>query len=142
MHDPHGARVQVRAIRYPNIAAEQQATKSVDEQVFDRVRVFERLTVESARGFEAKANETCSAAASLAAEIRELSRAIEDGAAGADGATADQWDKMRGRATELIKALTRATNESEWHAKKAEDPYGNFVALMRKYPALNRNIQP
>lgn len=142
MYDPLSARTAVRLASYPNAAAEAEAVRSVDEQVFDRVRAYERMTVERAQAFQERAASAFTAAEDLAAELQDLTRAIESGAQGGLGATAAQWDTLRNRATQLIAALTRARQESEWHAERAEHPYEGYTDLLKKYPSLRRPVAP
>jgi hypothetical protein len=142
MHDPHAARVSVRLAQYPNHEVERRSIQSVDEQVFDRVRAYEQLMVQGARAFEERTTQVRRDAADVAVELADMTREIESGELELNGETAERWDKLRLRAEQAAKRLRSTLAESRFHAARTADPYGQFVSLIRRYPALGREIRP
>ncbi|WP_062072127.1 hypothetical protein [Demequina sediminicola] len=78
--NPHHVRLQAREREYPNATAERDALKEIDREVFDRVRVFEKLAVQGATDLKAVVQERINASLTVIEQLRtEIAAPLSNG---------------------------------------------------------------
>lgn len=136
-NDLHAARLAARGATYPNAEAERAATDRIDRDTFDKVRSYELTTARSAQDFADRCGESANEAAELIGELRYNFRAgLEQGDIPADATSSRRYEQLRRDAESRASALRAAAQHARWRADKCADPYGNYVDMIRKFPAL------
>ncbi|MBF4512275.1 hypothetical protein ITJ66_07205 [Plantibacter sp. VKM Ac-2885] len=139
--DPEQLRISIREAAYPNTQSEKDAVTAVDRAVFDKVRVYEDHIVAAAEAFLDEQSVHLMAAEEICEQLPEqVTYALDKRGATADAATAGRLKDLRSAAYSAIDALRRSEREAAWHQAKAEDPYGSYVDMTRKYPMLRPSI--
>jgi hypothetical protein len=140
MH-PHDIRIAAREAAYPNSQTESETVARVDGEVFDRVRLHEHQIVRAAQQFVDDQKVELLAAEDTMTRLRQSVRyAIEEGA-DVTPDLAKEYEFYRHRAETVLAALRRAESQAAFHSGRLNDPYGAYMALIRRYPMLNREIR-
>jgi hypothetical protein len=78
--NPHQVRLQAREREYPNAKAEREALREIDGEVFDRVRLFEKLAVQGATEHKAAVQECINASLNVIEQLRaEVATPLSNG---------------------------------------------------------------
>ena len=135
--DPHDMRLAARANAYPNQATERQVIRDVDKLVFDKVRKYESVVARSADAFVERFLEPARDAADLVADFRDDLRAgLVADELRATPEVAKRYESLRRAAETRARELRDAARHARWRADRCEDPYADYVQLIRTFPAL------
>lgn len=134
--NPHQVRIDVRERQYPNTLAEREAVREIDDAVFDRVRLFEKISVESAQKHKAEAQERVNASLALIEQLRaEIAEPLRRGEP-LTPELAQRYEALANEAGQARANLSRAIAESEWHENRCRDPYAEYIRIMDAWPIL------
>ena len=135
--DLHDMRVAARTSEYPNSATEREATRAIDKLVFDKVRSYESGVTRSADAFVERVLEPAREAADIVADLRdELLAGLVADELRATPDVAKRYETLRRTAQSRATELREAARHARWRAERCEDPYGNYIQLIRTFPAL------
>lgn len=137
---PHDARIAAREVAYPNRAAEDEAVRAIDEQVFDRVRDFENSAAEEAAILLQKQRKHETQATEVLEQLRSEVRLPLMRGAMPTAELAKKYERLRLAAEQAKRSLESADAQTAFQAKTAADPYGAISELWKKYPLLRPNL--
>lgn len=134
--NPHQVRLQAREREYPNAKAEREALREIDGEVFDRVRLFEKLAVQGATDLKAVVQERINASLTVIEQLRtEVAAPLSNGEP-LTPELAKRYEQLACDAGNARADLSRAIAESEWHEQRCRDPYATYMTLMDQWPIL------
>jgi hypothetical protein len=137
---PRVARERARTATYPNRLVEADTIRAVDAAVFDKVRIVETHSVEAAQRLMERGSKSITDATSLTHEVDLLRIELQKRGAKPTPALAERYEKLRNRSRLLTQELDRHQSETEFHAKRCEDPEAAYVDMVERFPSLLPNI--
>lgn len=139
--NPHAVRIAVREAIYPNHVIEDEVTRSVDRQVFERVRAHERHLVSQADSHLAKSRVDTQATTEIIDRLKHEVRFVLEEGGSADGDLADRYEQLRELADRALRSLERADQEAGWMQDRVAQPYEAYIALVEKWPTLRPTLE-
>lgn len=138
---PHEVRIAARAARYENATQERDNILRVDNEAFERVRVFESHMARDAQQFMDDNAIHTEAAELLETGLRQGVRyKVEDGGP-LTREVAEEYQALRRDTLRAITTLERLAREAEWHIQRNESPYEAYAKFIERWPMLRPAIR-